>query len=392
MENKKVLLISNNKLLEQWCTRKLENEFTFDSSSRDSFIYENNEQEKPLLILFDCEGLSFQEICDLIYVSFKNSCKLHSLILVLSSSQKHENFPEKELLAFCSIYFRSTQFSQITELKPNMHKFINNKRNRRESLYRMDTPAKSLKIHSAENDGIKLCAEQNPMKELKTKIDAAARSSANILLLGESGSGKSYTAKLIHRKSSYRQKKMVSINLNEFNEQVLESSLFGTTKGAYTGAEETEGLFSRGNGTTIFIDEIGDISPRLQLKLLSVLENRKFRKVGGTKELSFNSRLIFATNADLKRKIEDKTFRLDLFYRINSITIEIPPLRIHKEDIRLLAQNFAERLGKTISAKAFQKLQAHNYPGNIRELQNLIENASAFCSGKIICAENIRFN
>ena len=216
-------------------------------------------------------------------------------------------------------------------------------------------------------------------------IETVARTNSTILLTGESGTGKGLVAQAVHYHSLRRDKPMVSLNCGAMPEALLESEMFGHMRGAFTGADANKkGLLEAAEKGTVFLDEIGEMSPVMQVKLLRVLQERRFRRVGGLDELSADIRVIAATNADLTRAVAEGRFREDLFYRINVIPIALPPLRERREDIALLAGHFllkyAEQMEKpisTIAHPAMDLLTKHDWPGNIRELENVIERAVA---------------
>jgi two-component system response regulator PilR (NtrC family) len=216
-------------------------------------------------------------------------------------------------------------------------------------------------------------------------IETVARTNSTILLTGESGTGKGLVAQAIHFHSLRREKPMVSLNCGAMPENLLESELFGHMRGAFTGADSNKkGLLEVAEKGTIFLDEIGEMSAVMQVKLLRVLQERKFRRVGGLEELTADIRVIAATNQDLAKAVAEGRFREDLFYRINVIPIALPPLRERREDIPLLAEHFlakySEQMEKEIagvSREAMDLLLRHEWPGNIRELENALERAVA---------------
>ena len=216
-------------------------------------------------------------------------------------------------------------------------------------------------------------------------IETVARTNSTILLTGESGTGKGLVAEAIHFHSLRRDKPMVSLNCGALPENLLESELFGHMRGAFTGADSNKkGLLEVAERGSVFLDEIGEMSAVMQVKLLRVLQERRFRRVGGLEEIQADIRIIAATNQDLTRLIAEGRFREDLFYRINVIPIALPPLRERREDISLIAEHFlakyTEQMGKDIvgiSHEAMELLQQHEWPGNIRELENVMERAVA---------------
>ena len=228
-------------------------------------------------------------------------------------------------------------------------------------------------------------------------IETVARTNSTILLTGESGTGKGLVAQAIHFHSLRRDKPMVSLNCGAMPENLLESELFGHMRGAYTGADSNKkGLLEVAEKGTVFLDEIGEMSAVMQVKLLRVLQERRFRRVGGLEELTADIRVVAATNQDLARLIAEGRFREDLFYRINVIPIALPPLRERREDIGLVAEHFLakynEQMGKDIvgiSHEAMELLTQHDWPGNIRELENVIERAVALEASPTILPESL---
>jgi len=229
------------------------------------------------------------------------------------------------------------------------------------------------------------------MQEVLATVERVAPTNSTVLLGGESGVGKDLIARAIHEKSRRASGPFVKINSTAIPENLLESELFGYEKGAFTGATTSKpGKFEMADKGTLFLDEIGDVPPATQVKLLRVLQEREFERLGGTRTVKVDVRLLAATNRDLRAALEEGTFREDLYYRLNVVPIDIPPLRAHKEDIPGLANLFLGRFAKEsgraekitgISPPAMQVLTSHYWPGNVRELQNVIERASALAQG-----------
>ena len=219
---------------------------------------------------------------------------------------------------------------------------------------------------------------QSPgMQELFKLVPKIAQSNSNVLILGESGSGKEFIAAALHNLSQRKEKNFVTINCAAFPEGLLESELFGHMKGSFTGAVyNKQGLFEIADGGSVLLDEIAEMPPNLQAKLLRVLENGIFRRIGGTTDIKVDVRVISATNKDLKEEIAAGRFREDLYYRLNVIPINIPPLRERKEDIPLLVDHFLRKTSpdpKRISPEAMKLLMDYSWKGNVRELENIIE-------------------
>jgi two-component system response regulator PilR (NtrC family) len=235
------------------------------------------------------------------------------------------------------------------------------------------------------------------MIEVYRTIGTVAMGDSTILITGESGTGKELVARAIHETSRRKEKPFVSINCSAFPETLLESELFGYMKGAFTGANTNKkGLFEAAAGGSIFLDEIGDMTPAMQVKLLRVLQERRLRPLGGTAEIPIDVRVLAATNQDLLSRIQQGSFREDLYYRVAVINIHLPALRERAEDIGLLAFSFlrqySERAGKNmsgISAEALHCLESYSWPGNVRQLENAIERAVALETTKEIQLERL---
>ncbi|HUM06787.1 MAG TPA: sigma-54 dependent transcriptional regulator [Terriglobales bacterium] len=238
------------------------------------------------------------------------------------------------------------------------------------------------------------------MQEVLAKVERVAPTNSTVLLGGESGVGKDLIGRAIHEKSRRASGPFIKINSTAIPENLLESELFGYEKGAFTGANTSKpGKFELADKGTMFLDEIGDVPPATQVKLLRVLQEREFERLGGTRTIKVDVRLIAATNRDLRAALEDGTFREDLYYRLNVVPIDIPPLREHKEDIpdlvSLFLRRFSSESGRQvtgISREAMNLLLSHHWPGNIRELQNIIERACALAKTSKLEAEDIHFD
>jgi transcriptional regulator with PAS, ATPase and Fis domain len=235
------------------------------------------------------------------------------------------------------------------------------------------------------------------MLKLFELVEDVATTDSVVLISGESGTGKEVLARAIHEKSSRSEGLFVGVNFGAFTESLLESELFGYEKGAFTGAESSKpGLLEAAAGGTLFLDEIGDASPKMQIDLLRVLQERKFRRVGGVKDVDADFRVLAATNRDLEQAVESGAFRQDLYYRLNVVQIDIPPLRERREDIPALAEHFLEKLcvrlnkkTSSISPEGMQLLLNHDWPGNVRELENAIERALVVGKQKRIMPEDL---
>ncbi len=242
-----------------------------------------------------------------------------------------------------------------------------------------------------------IIGRSKPMQEVYHLIDSIKGSAASVLIEGESGTGKEMVAKAIHRTSKRAKRPFLVINCAAIPEGLLESELFGHVKGAFTGAiADKRGLFEEANGGTLFLDEIGEVSPAFQVKLLRVLQEGEYKRVGDGEVRRTDVRIIAATNRDLKTRIEEGAFREDLYYRLHVIGVRLPPLRERKEDIPPLAYHFLdkfkERLGKSIreiSVDAMQALQSYPWVGNVRELENVLERCCVLLGGDVIRAKDL---
>ncbi len=241
---------------------------------------------------------------------------------------------------------------------------------------------------------------KNPrMQEIMALCEEIASLRSTVLIQGESGTGKELVARAIHNAGDRASKPFVAVSCAALAETLLESELFGHEKGSFTGANhQKQGKFEMADGGTIFLDEIGDISPKLQVDLLRVLQDRSFYRVGGSEEVRVDVRVVAATHVNLRQAVAEARFRDDLFYRLNVIEIRIPPLRARREDIPLLANHFIEQLshelGKEISEvseDALRLLMDHEWPGNVRELENAMERAMVTCRGAILTAADFSF-
>jgi DNA-binding NtrC family response regulator len=239
-----------------------------------------------------------------------------------------------------------------------------------------------------------LIGESACIREVKQLILRYAPSDSPVLILGESGTGKELVARSIHEASRRRAGPCVALNCGALPETLLESELFGAEKGAYTDAVCRPGSFEQANGGTLFLDEIGDMSPAAQTRLLRVIEQKELTRVGGSRTVLLDVRVVSATHRELKAGAGDGRFRTDLFYRLGVLPIRIPPLRERREDIPILAAHFLSLLKKTgtISVEAREKLCAHEWPGNIRELRNVMERAALSAENGNMSARDIAFD
>lgn len=229
------------------------------------------------------------------------------------------------------------------------------------------------------------------MLEIKKQVYKYAKTDLPVLIIGESGTGKSFLAKLIHKYSNVKNLPFCEENMATIPEPLAESMLFGTKRGIYTGAENRKGLIESAENGTLFLDEISEASLGIQAKLLRVISEKSYRPLGSTEEKKTDVRLITASNANLEKAMENKTFREDLYYRINPLTVKIPPLDERKDDIPVLIQYFVERKNKEITYGAIDTLQNRSWKGNIRELESTLERAICLCSNNTITKEDLIF-
>ncbi len=242
-----------------------------------------------------------------------------------------------------------------------------------------------------------IIGKSGKMEKIFDIIQNVAPTKSSVLILGENGVGKELVANLIYELSKRNDKPFIKAHCAALSESLLESELFGHDKGAFTGAIKTKkGRFELADGGTLFLDEIGEISPQTQVKLLRVLQERSFERVGGEETLNVDVRIISATNLDLKKEVEEGRFREDLYYRLNVVQIDVPPLRERREDIPLMTSKFISdfskennKIIKEITTKATTCLYNYQWPGNIRELRNVIESAVVLCKGDVIDADDL---
>src|SRR5437867_1128530 len=264
---------------------------------------------------------------------------------------------------------------------------------------RLSTENTLLKREIASQSSLaSIIGQSEPMQKVLEVICKVADSKSNVLIGGESGTGKELVARAIHYNSARSRFPFVTVNCSALPEPLLESELFGHMKGSFTGAIANKaGLFEVADGGTIFLDEIGETTPATQVKLLRVIQEREFRRVGGIQDLKVDVRIIAATNKELEKSVAEGTFREDLYYRLDVIPIHLPPLRLRIGDIPLLAQHFLEQFSKesgkpvpSLTPGVMQLLLAHEWKGNVRELENFIERVVAFATGSTIAEEDVQ--
>ncbi|RLB78621.1 MAG: sigma-54-dependent Fis family transcriptional regulator, partial [Deltaproteobacteria bacterium] len=276
------------------------------------------------------------------------------------------------------------------ELGLLIEKIIEQQERDRENLFYREEYRERTRFES-------MLGQSKAMQEVFRLIEDVASTDATVLITGETGTGKGLAAKAIHTKSPRRSGPFVAVNCGAFPEHLLESELFGYEKGAFTDAKTSKkGRLELAHGGTLFLDEIGEISMRMQIDLLRILEDRVFYRLGGTRPIEADFRVIAATNKDLSKAIQDRSFRQDLFYRLNVISFSMPPLRERKEDIPILAEHFLRRFSQEtkknidkISREAMDEMMLYEWPGNVRELENAIERAMVVAKGRSILPEHL---
>jgi two-component system response regulator PilR (NtrC family) len=271
----------------------------------------------------------------------------------------------------------------------------------KKSLERSNLIRENIRLRQAVEDRYKfwnLIGKSPKMQRVYELVEKVSQTKANVLITGESGTGKELVAKAVHYNSDRKDRSFVTLNCGAIPENLLESELFGHMKGSFTGAiANKRGLLEMAEGGTLFMDEIGELPLSLQVKLLRVIQEREFKRVGGTEDIKVDVRIISASNQDLQQKVAHGGFREDLFYRLNVIQIKLPPLRERKEDITLLVNHFVRKYsadtGKKIegvSPEAMELLLGYDFPGNVRELENIIERSITLETSSMITERHIR--
>lgn len=331
------------------------------------------------------------DFCSLFQLSFESFSKLYTLniqtdILLINPdySDLKTEFLESVLFKVQSIpvIFISESISLpfvVSMMKKGAYNFLHKKKDKsiliesiKEILYK--TSEKNISKCEEHFSVKNIIGSSNAIKGLKDEIVTFCGNNLNVHLYGETGTGKELTAEALHTGNFLQKKSLIAVNCGAIPENLIETELFGTTKGAFTDACDKSGLFEIADGTTIFLDEVAELSKAAQIKILRVLENGTFSKVGDTKKIKSSFNLITATNKNLKIEMQEGRFREDLYYRITSLIINIPPLRERKDDIYELSMHFLKEIGsiKKISSNALLKLLEYNWPGNIRELKQAI--------------------
>ncbi len=331
----------------------------------------------------------------------------HNLCRELKSNPKFSYIPFIFLTAITGMEMKISGFEEGAdeyivkpfspmELKARINSLLTNRQLMRENLEQEERIASLTRSLETRCTYQNIVGQSKQMEKIYQIMELTKNTERPLLITGETGTGKELIAKTIHYIGNKKNKPYIVQNCSAFSENLLESEIFGHVKGAFTGAiQDKKGLFEMANGGTLFLDEIGELSQNTQAKLLRILEYGTFYPLGGNKEKKVKVKLITATNKDLKSCIRERTFREDLYYRLNVINIALPPLRERKEDILLLIEHFIEELNKNNTAKkhftkpALKRLMEYSYPGNIRELKNIIDKAYILCPGKAIQPEDL---
>ncbi|WP_373389194.1 sigma-54-dependent transcriptional regulator [Pseudomonas alcaligenes] len=315
------------------------------------------------------------------------------LELVQHIQQRHAQVPVAMITAYGSLD------TAINALKAGAFDFLT----KPVDLGRLrELVATALRLRSGENSegpvDTRLLGESPPMKTLRQQIQKLARSQAPVYISGESGSGKELVARLIHEQGPRAEKPFVPVNCGAIPSELMESEFFGHKKGSFTGAiEDKQGLFQAADGGTLFLDEVADLPLTMQVKLLRAIQEKAVRAVGGQQEVVVDVRILCATHKDLAAEVAAGRFRQDLFYRLNVIELRVPPLRERREDIPLLADTMLRRLAEgsglpaaRLTGEALDKLKCYRFPGNVRELENMLERAYTLCEDDLIQAADLR--
>lgn len=343
-------------------------------------------KEKYSVILLD---LKMPEMDGLQMINKMKEMDINTPIIMMSA---YGTIPEAvEAMKLGAVDYLVKPFD-LDELKMSLNRIIRHDEMKNENQYYREEEDRRFNFKE-------IIFQSQAMKEILKMIEKVAPLPTTVMITGESGTGKELIARSIHKNSPRREKPFVVANCVAFSPNILESELFGHEKGSFTGANSRRiGRFEIAHGGTIFLDEIGEISLMTQAKLLRVVQEKEFERVGSSTSIKIDTRIVAATNKDLREEIKENRFREDLFYRLNVFHIDIPPLRERKEDIPLLAQYFIKKynhiLNKRIeglSKKSLNLLFDYSYPGNVRELENIIERAMIMCKEKIIDQDSLSF-
>lgn len=366
MECKKIIILTDSDVLHSWCAEELHgiSDVTV-VSFRNLTVSINSLFDAFDAVVVDYSLENLNCISDLYEFFCKSTLQYKKKFIILYDSYSH-------IFSNLKLQFRNAELFNLISPVHALRKLFEN-----EVSVAFFRPEMSV---------------VTPMEELEEKLRIVAGYDECVLLLGESGSGKTWAAKKIHQYSRRCKERFFNVNVAEFNPNLIEGNLFGINSGAFTGAVSQKGCFEEADKGTLLLDEIGELPISLQSKLLSVIENRMYKRLGSTKECYFDEKLIFATNKNLDECVKNHTFRSDLFYRINCLTLYIPPLRSHKDDIPSLAKQFSSEHKKCLSSTAIEKLCNYSWPGNIRELKNVVKRACFFSGKELLTAEDILFS
>ena len=316
------------------------------------------------------------------------------VVVMMTAHWSQDSAEWKEAQKLGARFLFEKPFSQVDMVPLEVNNLLESRRLRHENTV--------LRQTTADHGFAGIIGRSPIMLEVFRLVETVCRTNSTVLISGESGTGKELVARAMHTLSLRRDRPFVAVNCGAMPEALLESELFGHVRGAFTGADkDKKGLLEAADGGTVFLDEIGEMPSTMQVKLLRVLQERKYRRVGGTEEASSNIRVIAATNRDLPKRVSEGKFREDLFYRLNVIPVEMPALRERVDDIPLIAEHFLAKytreMDKAIdgfSPEVLSALRAYTWPGNVRELENMVERAVALESGRIIqfatLPENLR--
>jgi DNA-binding NtrC family response regulator len=380
MNNEKILIIDDEEDMLESCSRLLKKKnYICITTDKSSEALEIVSAENPALVLTDLKMPEKDGVQILKEVKSYDSSILVIVFTGFATIPAAVEIMKKGAFDFITKPFTSDQLIMTVERALNQR--------------RLEQENKSLRTQIETSYGLdKIVGNSEAMQNVFDMVKKVAKTDANILIYGESGTGKELIARSIHLNSDRRDKSIVPVDCVALSENLLESELFGHEKGAFTGAHlAKQGLFELADKGTFFLDEIGKMNITIQAKLLRVLQERQFRRVGGRSLVDADFRVISSTNLDLNKAIEEGTFIEDLFWRLNVITIEMPPLRERKEDIKLLVNHFVDIFSrknnkyiKGVSPEAIEILERYNWPGNIRELQNVIERATSLTEHQYI--------
>ncbi len=379
MSEERILVVDDEKLMREYLKELLEPEYRVDTAASALDALKMLRDEVYDLVITD---LRMPKMDGIELLKHVNDISPGTQVIVLTAYGSVESAVEAMKLGAYDYIGKPIQSPDEMELK--IRRAIERGKLIRENLYLRRELEKKLKYD--------IVGKSPKMQEVFEKIAAVAKSDITVLITGETGTGKELVARAIHENSHRKDGMFVPVNCGAIPENLLESELFGHEKGAFTGAYRREiGSFEMANGGTIFLDEIGEMSPHLQVKLLRVLQNGEFQRVGSPKVLKTDARVIAATNADLQKAVEEGRFRQDLYYRLNVVNIKLPPLRERREDIPLLVHHFLNKYGpdKEVAPETMKMLLSYDWPGNVRELENVIESGCVLSKTNLITPDDL---